>query len=54
MGINELTMMPLRFQLTHSGFKAGGLEVRILYSPLEFLNGSTLAGKGFSQQRELL
>jgi hypothetical protein len=47
-------MMPLLFQLTHSGFKAGGLELRILYSPLEFLNGPTLAGQGFSQQRVLL
>jgi hypothetical protein len=54
MGINELTMMPLRFQLTHSGFKAGGLELRILYSPLEFLNGTPLAGQDFSKQRELL
>jgi hypothetical protein len=54
MGVNELTMMPLRLQLTHSGFKAGGLELRILNSPLEFLDGTPLACQDLSKQRELL
>jgi len=47
-------MMPLRLQFTHSGFKAGDLELHILNSPLEFLEGIPLACQDLIKQGELL